>query len=266
MRLVLAALTVTATGLCAVPSLLPWGIAQAQLSTPAATSVSYFRADGAWRAALFVCDGTNRDRAYAMSPPGQNGRVTLQSYARPGLASAAATLVLGAGDAGMSQVRYPLSRPGGEATGWVHTISPGIVAPGATTPTVTSVKLGDDITHCRFAPQTRVLGVTAARSIQVTATERNGYRYRSYNHDTRLAEITQPWGGRDTRASLTIEGGRLVDDNDGRRIYEFASGGYLYRVLAGAEQGRVGGGVQVLQNGRLVLQEPFGAYTAALRP
>lgn len=238
----------------------------AQLVQPAATSVSYFKADGAWRAAVFLCDGTDRDRLYAMTPPGRDRRVALWSFAKPELSAEQVALTLGQGDAGMSQVYYPLSRPGGAEIGAVHTISPDVVEPGATTPTVTWVKLGEDVTSCRFAPQTRVLGATARRSIQVTATERSGYRYRSYNYDTRLSAIEQPWGGRDTRASLTIDGGRLIDQTGGRRVYEFASGGYVYRVLAGVEQGRVGGGVQVLQNGRLVLQEPFGAYTAAVKP
>ena len=141
-----------------------------------------------------------------------------------------------------------------------------MVEPGATTPTVTSVTLGRDTTGCRFAPQTRVLGATAKRSIQIVATPRDGYRYRSYDYDTNLPEVDQPWGGRDTRSSTSIAGGRIVDQRGDRRVYEFRSGGYVYRVMASVDPAKAGGGVQVWQGGRLLLSEPFGAYTAALQP
>jgi hypothetical protein len=138
-----------------------------------------------------------------------------------------------------------------------------MVEPGATTPTVTSVTYGRDTTGCRFAAQTRVLGVTARRSIQLTQSDRDGFVYRSYNYDTNLPAIEQPWGGRDTRASLTITGGRLVEERGGRRIYQFANGGYVYRVLASVDPAKGGGGVQVWRDGRMVLSERFAAYTAA---
>ena len=49
-------------------------------------------------------------------------------------------------------------------------------------------------------------------------------------------------------------------------MYEFRSGGYVYRVMASVDPAKAGGGVQVWQGGRLLLSEPFGAYTAALQP
>lgn len=238
--------------------------AGAQLMQPRA--ISMLRGTDGWEPALFVCDGTNRDRLLVMSAPDRQRRARLTTLAKPGLSARAIPVTLGRGDAGMSQVWYPLADAASRTIGTVHTVSPGVVEPGATTPSVTAVTTGRDTTNCRFAAQTRVLGGTAARSIQVTATERHGYRYRSYDYDTNLAEIEQPWGGRDTRASLSIDGGRLVDQRRGRRIYEFQRAGFVYRVMASVDPAKGGGGVQVLRAGRVVLSEPFGAYTAALQP
>ena len=56
---------------------------------------------------------------------------------------------------------------------------------------------------------------------------------------------------------------RLVEDRGGRRIYQFANGGYVYRVLASVDPAKGGGGVQVWRDGRMLLAEPFAAYTAA---
>ena len=236
--------------------------AWAQLEQP--RSISMLRGGAGWTPALFVCDAIDRDRVLVMSAPDRRRRATLTLLAKPGLAARAMPVTLGAGDPGMNQVYYPLSDAAGREIGNVHTVSPAMVEPGATTPTVTSVTLARDTAQCRFAPQTRVLGATAKRSIQVTRTQRNGFRYRSYNYDTTLALIDQPWGGRDTRASLTIDGGRLVDQSGGRRVYEFRNGGYVYRVLASVDPAHGGGGVQVWRGGRMVLGEPFGAYTAAM--
>jgi hypothetical protein len=254
--------TVVAGGLAALA-----GPAAAQLEQP--TSISMLRGNtggggGGWSPALFVCDGIDRDRALVMSAPDRRRRAALTALAKPGLAARATAVTLGRGDAGMSQIWYALADAGGREIGNVHTVSPAVVEPGATTPTVTSVTLGRDTTTCRFAPQTRVLGVTEKRSVQVTRTERNGYRYRSYDHDTDLAAIDRPWGGRDTRASLSIDGGRLVDQEGGRRVYEFVRAGYTYRVLASVDPAHGGGGVQVWRDGRMLLGEPFGAYTAAM--
>ncbi|NJR77071.1 hypothetical protein [Sphingomonas corticis] len=225
------------------------------------------RTGGAWSPALFVCDAIDRDRVLVMSAPDARRRVTLTALEKPGLAPArAAQLRIGEGEAGMSQMWMPLLDAAGAQVGTIHSVSPGVVEPGATTPTVTSLTLNDDTATCRFAPQTRVLGATAKRSIQVTRTERSGYRYRSYDYDTNLPALSQPWGGRDTRASTTIDGGRLVEQSGDRRVYEFRRAGFVYRVLASTDAATPGGGVEVWQAGRRVLAEPFGAYTAALQP
>lgn len=240
------------------------GPAAAQLERPG--SISMLRSGGAWQPALFVCDGIDRDRVLVVSAPDPQRRAILTALAKPGLASASIPVRIGEGDAGMSQVYFPLLSADGRPLGNIHTISPGVVEPGATTPTVTSVTYREDTMNCRFAPQTRVLGATLKRSVQVTATPRAGYRYRSYNYDTNLPAVSQDFGGRDTRASLTIDNGRLVDQRDGRRVYEFRNGGFVYRVFAAVDAAKGGGGVQVWQGGRLIQTEPFGAYTAAIAP
>ena len=226
-------------------------------------SISMLNGDGGWTQAVFVCDSTDRDRVLILSAPDAQRGATLTSLSKPGLVRHQVPVRVGTGDPGMGQIYYPLTNPAGRTIGNIHAINPGMVEPGATTPTVTAVTYGRDTTSCRFAPQTRVLGVTAKRSIQLTRSERDGFVYRSYNYDTDLPAIAQPWGGRDTRASLTITGGRLVEERGGRRIYQFATGGYVYRVLASVDPAKGGGGVQVWRDGRMLLAEPFVAYTAA---
>lgn len=229
-------------------------------------SISVVRLGEGWSPALFVCDAIDRDRVLVMTAPDARRRATLVAMQKPGLAAARpAPVRIGEGEAGMSQLWLPLLDATGARIGNIHSVSPGVVEPGATTPTVTSLTLNDDTATCRFAPQTRVLGTTAKRSIQVTRTERSGYRYRSYDFDTNLPALSQPWGGRDTRASTTIDGGRLVEQRGSRRVYEFRRGGSTYRVLASTDAGTASGGIEVWQDGRRVLAEPFGAYTVALQ-
>lgn len=230
-----------------------------------AKSISFVKRDGHWSNVPLVCDATNRDRALVLGAPGQGGQMDLIAFAKPNLTAQRMTVRLGAGDPGAGQIYYPLFNLAGQRIGNVQAINPGMIEAGATTPAVVSITLGRDTTNCRFAPQTRVLAITGRRSIQVVRTERSGYRYTSYNFDTELPEISQPWGGQDTRASLTIDGGRLIDQTEGLRIYEFANRGFVYRVMASVEPGRPGGGVEVMQNGRTVMRETFGAYTVALR-
>ncbi|MEH3048383.1 hypothetical protein [Sphingomonas adhaesiva] len=240
------------------------GAAGAQ--APAPQSISLQNTGQGWQPVVFVCDSTNRDRVLTLSAPARDRTATLTAFAKPGLATRTMEVRVGASEAGMSQIWYPLTDANGRTLGNVHAVNPGVVEPGATTPTVTSIALGDDTSSCRFAPQTRVLGVTPKRSIQITRTENRGYRYRSYNYDSNLPEVSQPWGGRDTRASLTIDNGRLFAQRGGTRVYQFENGGYVYRVLASTDATQAGGGVQVWHAGKLVLAERFGAYTAAVQP
>ncbi len=225
-------------------------------------SISMLSGEGGWTPAVFVCDSVDRDRVLVLSPPDRVGAATLTSLSKPGLVRHRVRVRIGAGDPGMGQIHYPLTNDAGREVGDIHAVNPGMVEPGATTPTVTSVAWGRDVTGCRFAPQTRVLGVTASRSVQVTRSDRDGFVYRSYDHDSDLPVVDRPWGGRDTRASLTITGGRLVEERGGRRVYHFANGGYVYRVLASVDPATGGGGVQVWRDGRMVQSEPFAAYTA----
>ncbi|WP_153002659.1 hypothetical protein [Sphingomonas endophytica] len=226
-------------------------------------SISALHGEDGWTPAVFVCDSTDRDRVLVLSPPDAQRVATLTSLSKPGLVRYQTRVRVGAADPGAGQIYYPLTNEAGRDVGNIHAVNPGMVDPGATTPTVTAVTWGRDTTGCRFAPQTRVLGVTAKRSVQVTRTDRDGYQYRSYNFDAELPAIERPWGGRDTRASLTVSGGRLVEERGGRRIYQFANNGYVYRVLASVDPAKGGGGVQVWRDGRMIQSEPFAAYTAA---
>lgn len=228
-------------------------------------SLSMVKRDGRWAAVPLICDGTNHDRVLVLGAPGPDGRAELTAFAKPGPAAQRIAVRLGPGEPGAGQLYYPLYNLAGQRIGNMHAINPALVDRGATTPTVTAVTIGGQATNCRFAPQTRVLGVTARRSVQVVRTERAGYRYTSYDFDADLAEMAQPWGGRDTRASLAVDGGRLVDQSGGRRIYEFTRRGFIYRVMVSVDPVHPGGGIEVSQDGRVVLREAFGAYTAALR-
>ncbi|MFT3976123.1 MAG: hypothetical protein QM688_03265 [Sphingomonas bacterium] len=226
-------------------------------------SISFLKREGRWAVVPLVCDATNRDRVLVLGAPGRDRQMELISFAKPGLTAQHVSVRLGEGDPGAGQIYYPLFNSVGRQMGNVHAVNPGMVDRGATTPAVTAITLGRDTTNCRFAAQTQVLGITGRRSIQIVRTERNGYRYTSYNFNDDLPEVDQPVG-HDNRPSLTINGGRLVDQSGGKRVYEFANGGFVYRVMVSVEPGNPGGGVVVTQNGRNVLREAFGAYTAAL--
>lgn len=245
-----------------VAALVAAGPAAAQFGADESGARSFHRPNGSWVEAAFVCDGVARDRAYVVTDEGGK-RVTLWRYAKPGLAARSVSLRLGKGDAAMMQQYQPLLDARGQQAALVHTISPGVVEPGATTPTVTWIKIGDDTTDCRFAPQTRVLGVSAKRSVQVVALPGGGYRYTAYTHGGPLTLLDLPWGGRDSAASLTIDGGYVVS-SAATQVYVFQNAGYTYRVIAGTAA-RPGAGIEVLHNGQLILREAFGAYTVAAK-
>lgn len=233
----------------------------AQLTQPADGAVSFVSDSGRWTQALFVCDPVAGGRALALTAPDRQRQAALLAVAGAGQRTGRMAVRIGAGDPGMGQVWYPLTDPAGREVGAIHTVNPAMVDPGATTPSVVGVRLNNNERRCRFLPQTRVLGVTAKRSIQITAGS-GGYVYRSYNDGADLPEVPQQWGGVDTRASLTMDGGRLIDRSNQRRVYQFERAGYVYRVTVSLDPQRAGGGVQVLRDGQSLLVEPFTAYTA----
>lgn len=246
-------------------------IAGAALAIPAAAQFdpgssgahSFHRpGDAGWQEAAFVCDGVSTDHAFVLTRR-DGRRVTLWRYAKPGLAATSAMLRIGQGDAGMSQQHYPLLDASGRTAAVVNLVSPAVVEPGATTPTITSVRMGRTTTDCRFAPQTRVLGIAAKRSVQVVALPDGGYRYTAYTHGAALAPRDLPWAANDSEATLTLDGGRLVNRTARARTWVFTNAGYTYRVIASADPQRPGGGIEVLHGGRLIAREPFGAYAVA---
>ncbi len=91
--------------------------------------------------------------SWCSRPPIGSGRRRLTSLSKPGPGAspgARARRRGRSGDGADSTTR--LTNDAGRMVGNVHAVNPGMVEPGATTPTVTSVTFGPDTTGCRFAP------------------------------------------------------------------------------------------------------------------
>ncbi|KQN25541.1 hypothetical protein ASE86_04770 [Sphingomonas sp. Leaf33] len=211
-----------------------------------------------WTPILYLCDGVDGSQVAAVSA------TTLRTFAKPGMSATMRTIALGAEDAGAGSIWRDMTR-GGETVGAVRSINPGMLgmAEATTLPTLSSVRLGDRETRCRWLPRARLLIVAPRRSAIVTREADGSYTYRSFDY-ARPGPVSEGGeAGTSSTPTVDVRGGRLIAAPAGQEIYEFSAAPWVYRVAASARTGAPGASVTVLKDGREVSRAEAITYEMA---
>lgn len=213
------------------------------------------------RAGWFLCDAVNAPFAALAGTP-RGGRGTIALLDRQSGRLATRSYAIGAGDPGMSQVHWPLSR-GGRIVGDVHGVQAGVFDPGVATGIVVSeVTIGRHRLACRFVPRLRFIGLDARRTVTVSG-DAGAFVYRSYDVAARGSARGDSGVAGADRPSSRIDGGTALAD--GRQGYRFARGGYVVTVARSA-YGTDPGGVVVTRDGRVVGRDLLLASSVPVGP
>ena len=207
--------------------------------------------------ALFLCNGVNRPTSIALTVPA-DGAATLVRFDDVGRGIETRPVTVGAPDPGAGQVYYPLTVDGRDV-GYIHAANSGMLD-GATTPTVTSLRVDGIDLRCRWQPETRFLGITARRAVLVTGRADGPLVYRSFDFAKR-AEQDPVDDGRTSRATLTVTGG----ERRGGTLF-FRNGATVYRIRADGDPASGPGALEVFRVGQRLQSEPLLAYTLGATP
>lgn len=211
------------------------------------------------RPGWFLCDAVDASVAALVGKVRADGYSAITLVPRGTQRPVTRRYRIGAGDAGMSQVHYPLSLNGRPA-GDLHFVQPAVLAdPGsARTPTFSAVTIAGRTLGCRWVANTLFLGLNARRSFLVTQEGRK-IVYRSFDTAARGAVVEGQGFGRSNRATLTIGNGVRDRVGDVTR-FRFANRGFTYTILAPA-----GGAARVVvaKGGRTLQTETLLGYTLA---
>lgn len=228
---------------------------------------AYQRVEDDWQQVLFLCDGIGGERVKLVTMPNARGLSTLWTYAKPGFGTDREWVRVGDQDAGAGQIGRPIEREDGTAVGAARSINPGMLGDAAATslPTLSSITDKAETTQCRWLPRGRVLLVDSRRTVLVTAEPDGSYTYRSFDHATPGEVVAPAGGGRSSRPTVTITGGRLVPSDPGRESYRFDAPPWLYLVRASADNRAPGASLEVRRDGELVQTSVAAAYQMAAR-
>ncbi|USI74391.1 hypothetical protein [Sphingomonas morindae] len=209
------------------------------------------------RPGWFLCDGVDAPFV-ALAGAVTQGRSIITMIDRRSGARTTATYAVGPADPGAGQIYRALSRAG-RPVGAVHGVNPGMVPGAGDTPPITGLALEGRTLECRWLPGLRLLGLSARRSIAITA-EKGDLVYQSFNGPA-SGPVLRPDGiARTTRPSLRVAGG--TSPGPGR--FRFENQGYVYEVTA---QPGAPAAIRVLRGGRLLAMEPLlGVSVASAGP
>lgn len=221
-------------------------------------AAAFVAGSGGWTPILYLCDGIDGSQVAAVSATG------LWTFAKPGMDVTTQRIALGDTDAGAGSVWRDMTSEG-TTVGAVRSINPGMLgtAEATTLPTLSSVRIGQRETPCRWLPRARLLIVTARRSAMVTREADGSYTYRSFDHD-KPGRITQGGeAGTSSTPTVEVRGGRLIAAPTGQEAYEFTAAPWVYRVAASARTSAPGASILVLKDGRRVSRAEAIAYEMA---
>ncbi|MFD1786696.1 hypothetical protein ACFSC3_03825 [Sphingomonas floccifaciens] len=234
------------------------GLTLATPSVRADGAAAFVSDSGGWTPILYLCDAVDASRVIAVS------RSELWVFAKPGLDVTRQTITIGREDPGAGSIARDLLRDG-VAVGGVRSINPAMLgpAPATTLPTLSSVRIGERDSRCRWLPRARLLIVMPKRSAIVTQEADGSLTYRSFDFDK--PGTISDGGERGTSSTPTVEvrGGRHVSAPAGAESYQFAAAPWTYRVTASARAAEPGASVTVLKAGREVSRSEAIAYEMA---
>ena len=222
---------------------------------------AYQRSGRNWEPVMFLCDGVNGTRVKVVTTPNARGLSQMWTYRKPSFAARNEEVRIGDEDPGAGQIMRELRRPDGRPIGSVRSVNPGILGSAnvTTLPTLSSIRIGNEITPCRWEPRGRVLFVDARRTVLVTAELGGSFTYRSFDY----AKPGTPVGSTSSIPTATVKGGRFVLSRPGFETYEFRAGPWTYRLTASANNRAPGANLTVLRAGRRVTISNAVAYEMA---
>lgn len=219
---------------------------------PYAASRSYLRAKAGARQVWFVCSPLDGIDQTVVGLPSKGRKLWV---VQPLSGEPSDVYKLGAPDPGAGQVYWPLSDASGKEAGQLHAFNPGALGDpkAATTPTFTSIRINGAQWNCRWLEQTRLLGFSKRRVVEITSGP-NGLEYQTFDYRdaAKAKKVDIGSAQQSTTPSLDIKGGRVA----GARM-RFEANGYVFLVSASASDARV----VVAHAGRTILNEPMVAWT-----
>ena len=248
----------------AVPESLPRqnasALPPADPSTSALFHAAYQRVEDDWQQVLFLCDGVAGDRVILITTPDAAGLSTLWAYSKTDFRTERQFVRVGIADPGAGTVTFDLSTPKGEAVGSVHSINPGMRAanPAPGLPTLSSIRIDDSVTRCRWLDRAQVMLATPNRTVWVVS-EGGGFRYLSFDY-AKPGAVEERGPQLTSSATVSIAHGAIVPAKPNHQRYEFHAGPWTYRVDASADNRAPGASITVLKEGRVVRTTVVAAY------
>lgn len=240
-----AALALAACGQSTAPADAPEATAAAQTVPPP------------W----FICDAIDAPVLYLFADTPDDGHVRVVKYDKAtGASLGAADLDVGEGDAGAGSIYTPLTRNGAEVA-VVRQLNSGMLETPASeyTQVYSSVRYDGQDVSCRWLPRTRLMGFTGRRTIVISEDQDGDLIYTTYDFAQQAAQrpIELAENGRSTTFSLEVRDGQEQTTPQGTTFTFTAPDGHVYRVAT--TRGGTGT-VEVLENNRVVQNEPLTAY------
>ena len=238
-------------------------------SLPNSNVVTYLSGQPGW----FICDGIDSPTISVLGWPAAGGRSRLTTYQKNTAGSYTfQNYRVGAPDAGAGQLYYPLTLAKGSTTPSgtpysVHSFNTGMLdqPAQAITPPILSVTSAESDAQCRWVLNTRLLGFSGKRSVQITQTPGGPLTYQTWNFaDAAKSKVVNPDGVQRTSVpSLSISGGTRLISNT-QESFVFQNAGYTYTVRV-ARLGQPGAASITVSRGGKVLQvEALTGYTYAV--
>ncbi|WP_425145828.1 hypothetical protein [Deinococcus sp.] len=236
---------------------------------PHSRVVTYLDGQAGW----FICDGLTSNTVSELGWPGGGGRSRLTTYSKANPGSYVYhNYAVGGGDPGAGQIHYALTpaQPSAAGTGAINNVAsfntgmldrPG----GAITPAILSVTSAESAGDCRWVVDTRLLGFSTRRSVQITQAPGGPLTYQTWNFaDAARSTPVMPDGvQRSSAPSLTISGGtRLV--NNTQESFVFQNAGYTYTVRVARQGQPAAASITVGKAGKVLQVEPLTGYTYAV--
>ena len=236
---------------------------------PHSRAVTYLNGESAW----FICDGIDTPTISVLGWPAASGRSRLSTYRRSSTGGYTfQNYRVGPGDAGAGQVHYPLTLAKGSTTPSgvpynVASFNTGMLdqPEQALTPPILGVTSAESDGQCRWVLNTRLLGFSSRRSVQITQGS-GGLTYQTWNFgDAATSRPVNPDGvQRSSVPSLSISGGlRLISNT--QESFVFQNAGYTYTVRVARQGQPPAASITVSRGGKVLQTEDLTGYTYAVK-
>lgn len=237
-------------------------------SLPHSSVVTYLDGQPGW----FLCDGIDAPTISELGWPAAGGRSRLTTYQKSSGTYSFQNYRVDAGDPGAGQIHYPLTLAKGSTTQGgvpynVASFNTGMLdqPEQAITPPILSVTSAESDAQCRWVLNTRLLGFSQRRSVQITQAPGGPLTYQTWNFaDAARSRVVNPDGVQRTSVpSLSISGGTRLISNT-LESFVFQNAGYTYTVRVARQGQPPAASITVSRGGKVLQVEALTGYTYAV--